>query len=342
MTEPVLRWGFIGCGKISSDFANAMKNAKNVAFQACAARSLDSAKEFAEAHGFTRYYGSYEELCADAEVDVVYIGTLHTIHYSNSLLALRHGKHVLVEKPMAMNTKQATEVVALAKEKNLFFMEGMWTRFFPAVRHVRELLQQKAIGEIFHVNADIGFAFDKDAARIWDRALGGGGLLDVGIYPLAFVTMALGGNPERITAVGKLSEGGVDVYGSVTLEYPGNRFGTVQYSCLAEFAEVVTIIGSKGKIVINSPAHIASQVTVIDSNSSEKVSVFPHPEPHPKSTPLNFGGSYGFLYEIEAVTNAILAKQTEQSEYPPQESLEIQCIMDEVRRQLGVVYEADE
>lgn len=296
--------------------------------------------------GFAHAHGSYEALVADPQVDVVYIGTLHITHFEHTVLALNHGKNVLVEKPMAMNSKQATQAVALAREKKLFLMEGMWTRFFPAVRFVREVLAMNEIGDVHHVSADIGFYFPPDNQRLWDRALGGGGLLDIGIYSLAFVTMVFGGQPQKISAVGKLTEGGVDIYSSVTLEFSNFRFGTIEYTCLAQMGETVTIIGSKGRVHIHSPAHAPVRVTVVkyngeDGANTEQVSIFPAPEPATNATPLNFGGSSGFLYEAQAVTASILNQELENSEYPLSESLAIMEIMDKVRADLGVVYDAD-
>ncbi|TYZ57084.1 hypothetical protein PybrP1_010456 [[Pythium] brassicae (nom. inval.)] len=337
-----LRWGFIGCGKISNDFANALKAVPGAHLRACAARSLSSAQEFATIHGFAQAYGSYEELAADPQVDAVYIGTLHTTHFEHSVLALIHGKHVLVEKPMAMNAAQAREVLALAKEKQLFFMEGMWTRFFPAVQFARKVVDDGTIGDVHHVSADIGFCFPPENERIWDRTLGGGGLLDIGIYPLAFVTMVLGGQPEKVSAAGKLTDGGVDLYGTITLEYSGGRFGAVSYTCAAQMGESVTIVGSKGRVLVHSPAHVPSRVSVFtNADAQERVSVFPWPEPAANATPSNFGPTEGFQYEALAVTASILNKETENSEYPHAESLAITEIMDKVRAAIGVVYPAD-
>jgi dihydrodiol dehydrogenase / D-xylose 1-dehydrogenase (NADP) len=311
--------------------------------QACAARSLSSAQDFAKAHGVATAYGSYEELCKDPAVDIVYVGTLHTSHAEHAQLALAHGKHVVVEKPMAMNAREAAATIALAREKKLFFLEGMWTRFFPAVRHVRALLEQSAIGEVQNVNADMGFVFDKDNDRVWKRSMGGGALLDIGIYPLAFLTLALGSTPEKVTAVGKLSEDEkVDVYANVTLEFGGNKFASMQYSMYTQMRETVTILGSKGTIVIDSPAHLPSRVVLTkytDNGSEESVSLFPLPEVAPDAKYAY--GATGLLYEAEAVTDAIRNKQTELSDYPADESLGIQKIMDEIRKQLGLVYDAD-
>jgi dihydrodiol dehydrogenase / D-xylose 1-dehydrogenase (NADP) len=219
----------------------------------------------------------------------------------------------------------------------------MWTRFFPAVQHVRKVLASNEIGNVHHMNADIGYPFPQTYQRMWDRALGGGGLLDIGIYPLAFVTMVFGGEPQKISAVGKLSDGGIDMYSSVTLEFSERRFGTVQYSCLAQMEETVRIIGSKGRIHVHSPAHIPAEVTVVKygEDGGNNTEQFPAPEPAANATPNNFEGSNGFLYEVQAVTKAILSGALECTEHPLSDSLALMGIMDKIRGDLGVVYDAD-
>ncbi|KAJ1566615.1 hypothetical protein HK405_009091 [Cladochytrium tenue] len=343
-----VRWGFAGSGRISRDFATALGplvSAGRARLQACAARDAGSAKAFASALGVATVHKTYAGLCGDSEVDVVYVGTLHTSHAELARLALEGGKHVLVEKPMAMNAGEAAGVVALAKEKGLFFLEGVWTRFFPAIRYVRKQIADGQIGEVQVVQAQMGFAFDRDNDRLWKRSMGGGGLLDIGIYPLTFATMVFGTSPEKVTAVGRLSEDeGVDVYGSVTLEYGAERFATLQYSMYTQMAETVTIMGSKGRILIQPPAHAATSVVVTkyraDGSQEEAASQFAWPAVEPGSA-YCYGGSQAFLYEAEAVTDAILANQSEIQEYTPAESLGVMKIMDEIRKQLGLVYPAD-
>ncbi|KAG6599575.1 Dimeric dihydrodiol dehydrogenase [Phytophthora cinnamomi] len=338
MTDtPSLRWGFLGCGRISHAFAGAIKTLENVTFQACAARSLENAQQFASAHGVARAYDSYEALCFDPEVDVVYIGTLHPWHCEHATLALNHGKHVLVEKPMAMNSKQSASLIALAREKKLFLMEGMWTRFFPSVRFVRKLIADNEIGEVRHVHAEIGYPFPKDEARLWKNELGGGGLLDIGIYPLAFVTMVFGTKPAKVTSAGTLNDGGVDTHNSVTLQYSDQHFATIEYSILVQLSETVTISGTNGRIHIHTPAHLATEVSVIRSVGPGKeestTKTFPWPNPD--------AGYSRFLHEGEAVTKAIHAKQLEADEYSLDESLGIMTIMDKIRKDIGLAYPAD-
>lgn len=343
MQTPQLRWGFLGCGRISNDFATAIQSLESVAFQACAARSLDQAQSFAAQFGVKQAYGSYKELCGDPDVDIVYVGTLHPSHFEHTKLALERGKHVLVEKPMAMNAKQATEMIALARKKNLFLMEGMWTAFFPAIRFVRQLLEEKEIGDIHHVHAGKGFAFARDNQRLWKKELGGGGMMDTGVYLLAMVAMVLGVNPEKVTAVGKLDGEGIDVFNAVTLEYEGDRFATVEYSMLVEMAETVTITGSKGRIFIHPPFHTATDVTVtkyLDSGEQTEKFSFPLPVVGSDAS-FNYRRSEGFLYEAQAVVKAIRTESLECSEHPLEKTLGVLKIMDGIRSQLGLQYAAD-
>ncbi|RHY33430.1 hypothetical protein DYB32_002094 [Aphanomyces invadans] len=333
-----------------------------VAFQAYAVRMKKASLNGKTYVRIPTWYGSYDALCRDPQVDVVYVGTLHTHHHPHTMLALSHNKHVLVEKPMALNRRDAADMVSLAKAKGLFLMEAMWTRFFPAIQHVRSLLADGVIGDVHAVHADMGFAFPSSADRIWKRDLGGGGLLDIGtltrlqrspsscsffidcqgIYPLAFVSMVFPDEaPINVHTVGSLSDDGVDVFAVVTLQYSRHRYGTIQYSCLADFREEVTILGSKGRLVIDAPAHTPTRVR-LDRGSDVETVEFPLPTPAPSSSAFNFGGSVGLSYEAAAVGKAIrIDHATECAEYPLSESLFLAGLMDTIRRDLGVVYDAD-
>lgn len=239
----------------------------------------------------------------------------------------------------------------------------MWSRCRPAVHHVRKLLEDRIIGDVHHVQADIGYAFRADNKRMWERSLGGGGLMDIGVYPLAMVTLALGTKPSRISVVGKLSEDEkVDVYGSATLEYDSEggsppSFGTFQYSILGKLPDAVSICGSKGRIEIHPPAHMAEQVSVLTyphGNAGDldelqlaptgvktETTTFAKPD-SPARASFVYPGSEGFLYEAEAVTRAIRRDDRELSEFPLEESLAIVRITDAIRDQLGVKYDADD
>jgi len=193
----MLRWGFLGCGRIASDFANGVKCVPNASLSACAARSHDSADRFASTHGFKSAYGSYEQLCEDEDVDIIYVSTIHHCHKSAVLMALERGKHVLVEKPIALTLPDTQEMVEEARGRGLFLMEAMWTRFFPAVRRARELIEAGEIGDIKAVHSDFGFVLDPDARPyMMDPSQGGGGLMEIGCYPIHAATMAMGTEHE--------------------------------------------------------------------------------------------------------------------------------------------------
>jgi dihydrodiol dehydrogenase / D-xylose 1-dehydrogenase (NADP) len=342
MAHPV-RWGIVGCGRISHDFVSAMASLPSASLHACAARSLANAQAFAATHKIPFAHGSYEQLCADAAVDVVYVGTQHVTHFDAAMLALSYGKHVVVEKPMMMNASQVQQCVALAREKKCLLVEAVWTRFFPALAFVRTLLQEKRIGEVRNVHAHMGVAFPTSVASVWSRAMGGGGLNCIGIYPLTFATLALGTEPVKVTATGGLTPDGVDAYSTVTLEYSGQRFATVEYTLLANMGAAVTLVGTLGRIEIHDPAYAPTKVslTLVKEPRIVETSVFPLP-PRAADAVYNFSTSEGLVYEAAAITNAIQNQQTEMDEYPLDEAIGVATLMQEIRRQVGVKYDSDE
>ena len=187
------RWGIMGTGAIANDFAQALKTTPGAVLHAAASRSQASADAFAKKHGIARSFGSYEELAADGEVDIVYVATPHAFHRDNVLLCLGAGRHVLCEKPLAVSAAQVAECVAAARERNLFLMEGMWTRFFPVARAIRKAVAEGAIGKVVSVSASLGFKLEPSFnPRLYEPALAGGALFDVGIYPALWISMILG------------------------------------------------------------------------------------------------------------------------------------------------------
>ena len=183
--QRIIRWGISSCGKISSDFVNAIRHLPDIQIVACAARSAEEAAAFANKFGIKRAYGMYMDLAADPEVDVVYIGSLHPTHAAHAKLYLEANKHVLVEKPFAITVKDAANVFALARARNLFCMEAMWTRFQPAHVRMRELLAEGVIGEPRMLHASLGLAMPLDVPRLWMNVHAGGCALDLGVYTTA-------------------------------------------------------------------------------------------------------------------------------------------------------------
>ncbi|XP_058485899.1 trans-1,2-dihydrobenzene-1,2-diol dehydrogenase-like [Solea solea] len=326
------RWGLCGAGKISHDFSVAMKTLPPGDHQIAviASRSLESAKEFARKHGIPKAYGSYEELAKDPDIDVVYLGVLHTEHWRVGLLFLNAGKNVLCEKPFAMNSRQVKELVAAAKKNKVFLMEAIWSRCFPVHAEVRRLLGEEAVGEVKLVKADFGSP-QLHIPRSVKKELGGGALLDIGVYCLQFVLMAFNGErPESIQATGVLLDSGVDESIVVVMTFSRNRIAFCSFSIAARLPNDAVISGTEGLIKVLGPMHCPTTLVVKDVETE-----YPLPEP---CLPLNFTNSTGLRYEAEEVRQCLLQGLKESPRMPLGESVLLTEIMDEIRKQVGVVF----
>lgn len=212
-----LRWGFLGTGAIAALVADDLVLVEGATWFAVASRTADRAATFAAAQGFERSYGSYAELLADPEVDVVYVATPHAQHHAVTSAVLAAGKPVLVEKAFTCTAAAARDLVEQATAAGVFMMEAMWTRFVPTIVQVRQWLADDAVGRVRQVQADLGFVAPYDPAhRLFDPAQGGGALLDLGVYPVSFAQLVLGA-PSTVHALGVLAENGVDVEGGLLL-----------------------------------------------------------------------------------------------------------------------------
>ena len=197
ITSETIHWGILGPGSISHQFATGLQSVPAAKLLAVGSRFQEKADAFADKFGAPKRHGSYEALAADPDVHVIYIATPHPQHKDAALLCLEHGKAVLCEKPFTVNAKEAEEVIASARAKDLFVMEAMWSRFFPAMAHVRKLIADGAIGEARMLQADFGFrAGVNPESRLFNLAYAGGGLLDVGVYPISLASMLFGA-PDR-------------------------------------------------------------------------------------------------------------------------------------------------
>ncbi|KAK7913471.1 hypothetical protein WMY93_013682 [Mugilogobius chulae] len=300
---------------------------------AVAARNLNDAQNFAQKHNISHAYGSYEELSRDQDVDVVYIGVIHPYHVKTCLIFANAKKHILCEKPLAMNTKEVQEILSAAKRNNVFLMEAVWTRFFPASVEIRRLLSQGEAGDVKMVRSEFGVPL-LDVPRAVQKELGGGGLLDVGIYCLQFICMVYNGEkPESIQAVGICTETGVDETVVVTLKYSKNRMAVFTCSISVQLPNEAVIMGTKYSIKV--PAHMWCPTCLIVNG---KETEFPVPEP---CMPLNFLNSTGMRYEAQEVRQCLLKGLKESALMSHSDSLLLAEIEDEIRRQVGVVYPQD-
>ncbi|XP_049450154.1 trans-1,2-dihydrobenzene-1,2-diol dehydrogenase-like [Epinephelus fuscoguttatus] len=329
------RWGICSAGKISHDFSVALRTLTpgDHEIVAVAARDLLHAEEFAKKHNIPRAYGSYNELANDPDIDVVYIGTIHPYHLATGKLFMNSQKNVLIEKPLAMNSREVQELITVAQDNGVFFMEAIWTRFFPASLELRRLLGQGEVGDVQMVRADLGAPLTH-IPRFAERKLGGGAVLDLGIYSLQFILMVFNGErPESIHATGNCIDTGVDGTAVMVLKFSGNRLAISTCSITTTLSCEAVISGTKGTIKI--PNHMWCP-TSLEVNGKEVQ--FPLPEP---DMPLNFKNSTGLRYEAEEVRHCLLKGLKESPGMPWAHSSLSAELIDEARRQMGVTYDQD-
>ncbi|HWQ13077.1 MAG TPA: Gfo/Idh/MocA family oxidoreductase [Roseiflexaceae bacterium] len=325
MTTTPTRWGIIGTGRIAGVFAEGLRELPDAQLVAVGSRAQESAEAFGARHGASRRYASYEAVAADPEVDAVYIATPHSAHAENTIMCLEAGKAVLCEKPFAINARQAARMVAVARERRVFLMEAMWTRFLPVLVRVRQLLAEGAIGEVRMVTSDFGFRTTVNPkSRLFDPALGGGGLLDVGVYPISLASMVFGGEPERIASMADIGETGVDEQGAAILGYGPGRMAIVWTAVRTNTPHETTILGAEGRIRIHPPSWCPTAFTISRPSGEERVE-------------LPFPGN-GYQFEAAEVARCLRAGRLESDVMPLDETLAIVRTMDRIRAQWGLRY----
>lgn len=293
MTKKI-RWGILGCGSNAYRFAQDMAYAKKCQLLAAGSRSLRKAKAFAHKLNVDRAYGSYEQLVADKDVDVIYVATPHPFHMDTSLLSIKAGKSVLCEKPITINAKQARRMKTAAAKQSVFLMEGMWTRFFPAIIQVRKWLKDRRIGQVLAIKADFGRHFKVGPQhRIHNSELGGGVLLDLGSYVVSFASMTLGKQPEKIVSAVHMGETSVDDQASLLFQYSEGAIVSLSCSSRVHMEPHAYIYGTKGMIVIPPNFHRPSHIILKLEGKKEKTLEFPHP-------------GWGFSFEADHVADCIL------------------------------------
>lgn len=318
-------WGIMGAGKIADKFCTALLATDGADVYAIASRDIDKAKDYAARYNAVATYNNYEDLVKDENVDIVYIATPHAFHFQQTLLCLQHNKPVLCEKPMSLSTKQSTEMIAAATEKKLFLMEGMWTACMPFMEKILSLINEDAIGQPKYVHADFGFTAPVDSgSRLFNKALGGGSVLDVGIYPIFLATIIFG-EPSLIQAVSKLTTTGVDEYANMVLQYPSGQTAHLLSSISFNTALEAEIIGTKGRIKIDNPCFKATDFTLILNDGTSEHFCMPHQ-------------SNGFEHQIKEVMHCLDNGLLQSNKVPHHLTITVSKIMEEVLRQAGVVY----
>lgn len=327
MQNKTIKWGILGTGWIACKLADALKVADNCELVAVGSRTMKSAEAFATTYNVRKKYGSYEELVADNEIDVVYVATPHNLHLENTLMTLNHGKHVLCEKPIGVNLREVDEMYRVAREKNLFLMEAMWSRFLPHIIKTKELVQGGVIGEIQMLSATFCVRSENGPEhRHYNIDLCGGTILDIGIYNI-FLSLLLLGKPEKIASMAQLNNQGVDVNCSYTFSYPNQTMSIMYSSFLANPDVVAEIHGTKGSIRLSHLWFCPGGVELILKDGTHETFAF--------DIKCN-----GYEYEAEEVAKCLLAGQTESKIWSPDDSRLLADTMDKIRQQCGVVYPA--
>lgn len=329
-TGKMIRWGILSTGSIAGSFSEGFEHISNGTLQAVASRSKNKAEKFAKRFGIPTAYGSYEELAADQDVDVIYVATPHPFHYENTMMCLEAGKAVLCEKPFAMNAIQAETMISRAREKNCFLMEAMWTRFNPVVVKLREALTNKTVGDIRLLDANFCFGAGFDpSSRLYAPELGGGALLDVGIYVLAFSSMIFDASPVDINGMAHLGKTGVDEVGIYSLRYKNGQMARLSAAIGLHGDRTATLYGTDGHITVHEPFWNPPGMTIYRKGKPEKEINIPVV-------------GKGYQYEAKAVSDYLLAGLKEAPTMPLTETLALAEQMDTLRAKWGLKYPCED
>jgi predicted dehydrogenase len=324
------RWGVIATGRIAHSFAADLAVTPGATIAAVGSRQLGAAQEFAAEYGAARAYGSYEEVAADPDVDIIYVATPHTFHVENVRVCFAHGKSVLCEKPVALNAADAESLVAEARQRGLFFMEAMWMRCNPAIRAVQDMVASGAIGDVRAVSADFGFVADKPPEhRIFNPDLGASALLDIGIYSLTFAWLFLG-EPSSILSTGRLSDRGIDLSCASLLDYESGATAALTCTMLAFTPGRAMVAGTRGNIELPRRFHSPAEYTVTVPGNPTSSSTYA----------VEVLGS-GYVHEIEEVQRCLREGLPESPLVPLDDTVALMHQMDRIRSQVGSTLPGD-
>lgn len=325
MSQPkIINWGIIGLGSIANKFAQDLITLNDSNLYAVASRTQDKADAFAKKYNASKAYSSYESLVKDSNIDAIYIATPHTLHKENTLLCLNHSKAVLCEKPFAMDLNEVEEMIAKAKEKNLLLMEALWTYFLPHYQYVIKTLKEKTYGNVLNMEASFGFyrEFDGDS-RLFKKKLGGGTLLDIGIYPI-FSALSTLGIPKNILADATFFDNGADSSNDIVFEYYNNVTAHLKGSLLEEMPCEAIFNCEKATIKINRQFHAPSTVSIIKDANEEIID-------------FNYK-TIGYSYEISHFNELLRNGKTESDIMSFEFSKQLIKLLDDVRNLINLSY----
>jgi predicted dehydrogenase len=318
-----IRWGILSTGGIAHEFARKALKTRGAQLVAVGSRTQEAADAFGAEFDIPHRHASYEALANDPDVDIIYIATPHNLHYANARLCLEAGKPALVEKAFTLNAAQAADLIALARQKRLFLMEAMWTRFLPGMAKVRELVQGGAIGELRMVKADLGFRADyRPEWRLLNPNLAGGALLDVGCYVVSFASMLLG-SPTQVSGLSYIGETGVDEQSAILLGYPEGRMAVLNCAVRTSSPRDGWVLGTEGSLYLHATFGWTRHIVLKSAGGAEQHFRFKNP---------------GFEHQIAESMRCLRAGLLESPLMPLDESLSIMQTLDTLRQQGGLRY----
>ena len=332
MNEAKIRWGILGCGRIARKFASDLRLVADAELAAIASRNTETSELFAKDFPCKHLHNSYEALAANNEVDVIYVATPHSYHHGHTLLCLNHDKAVLCEKAFAINSRQAMEMIRTAQERKIFLMEALWTKFLPHYKKLQELLHQKTLGDIKSVLVNFGFkTSEKSPQRLFDPLLGGGTLLDIGIYNV-FMTMSVLGKPDSIEATMTPTSTGVDEQIAVLFKYKSGAMAQLFSSFATNLPTQAEINGTQGCITLTTRFYEPSATIQL----SKKV-------PYEREViPVEKEEGFGYQYEARHVNECLKKGLIESPVMTHADTLLLMELLDKIRSKARIEYPADQ
>jgi len=327
-----IKWGILGCGRIAGKFANDLKLLEDAELWAAGSRHIEKAEAFASQHGFSRAYGSYEELVSDPEVDVIYIASPHAQHHEHALLCIDHGKPVLCEKAFAINSTQAREMIDRARSSGVFLMEALWSRFLPHYQETMRMVQDGKLGKVGSVLANFGFIPEAPVPdRLFNPALGGGTLLDIGIYNVFFAISVLG-RPDEVVAQMTPASTGIDQQCAVTLLYHNGAIAQLFSSFEANLPIEAEISGPQGRI----------RLTTRFYEPTARIEWYPGRVDTRTEIPVEKHPGWGYQHQARHVQDCLRQGLKESPVWSHADTLLLMETMDRIRKSAGISYPADQ
>jgi predicted dehydrogenase len=325
MSSRPVRWAILGTGKIAAKFASDLPRVPGAQLVAVGSRARETAEAFAAQHGAARAHGSWAELAADEDVDVVYVATPHHAHFEAASTCLDAGRAVLCEKPLTLDHPSSAALVDTARARGVFLMEAMWMRCNPAIRRLVGLLADGAIGNVTAVHADFGLAGPfAPEHRLRNRALGGGALLDLGIYPVTLAHLVLG-VPASVQSWAALSPEGVDENTGVLFGYADGAVAALTCGIVGATGNAAMITGTAGRIELPAGFHRPQRLTLHRADGEPEVLEFP-------------SDGWGYQFEAMEVHRCLAEGALESPLVPHSATLDVMTLLDRIRTQIGVTY----